>query len=754
MRYIKQRSIFSPYVPRRLLSILFFADLVIVVMSLARSTPSIDFKHPQPGFYVAMVMSIVGPIISGVLCMKGSFWHLRHPASSEGSRQTQRFSPLLWGLSGYIYAVGQVIWLGQVLLIGQMPGYPSAAHFIELLTYGCFIAAILFLPTHSISSLARLRILLDSLIIMAAVTTLCYYFVLAPLMINGRGTQLARSVGGLYPVLDLLAMFSVLVVALRSGERVLRPVLIMLGLAAALQFVVNVLHLYEILYRDYNEFSVAGATMVVYGTLLVGAAQTVNTILRKGETAAPSVMKQGDVVYTDTPWKVVLPSVLVLVFGLLIFMIWLNGAQAFPGQIVIVYIGGFVVLILMVLRQFLTMYQIDCLQMRLKKKNRSLDVLNTQLEKQATTDPLTDLPNHRALAEKLDEILKQAWTMAVPCSVIFMDIDHFKAMNDCYGHLIGDVALGYIAQVVKSTVRVGDAVGRWGGEEFVAILPGAGFEEAFQVAERIRVAVHQVAPGYVGVPGLSCSLGVATYPHDASEREDLIRRADKAMYEAKRLGRNQVRVAHELAGGSAVRKAEGGAEASMFEIAEALLLLVEARDPSLSRHARRVAALTLRLAQEMGLSRAEARVVALGGLLHNLGDIALADEFLFKRGQLSAGEHEGRGGYPVAGAKILAPIPALRSIATIIHAHCEQMDGSGYPAGLKGEEIPLGARIVAVASAYDVALDTRSSRSGRASVIALKEVSREAGSRFDPQVIEALQRVLAVSPILSRIDVA
>jgi diguanylate cyclase (GGDEF)-like protein len=753
MNYLK-RARFSPYVPWRLLGIFFLMDVVLMFYSLTRPDLAAGFEHPDSALFTGMMISTLTPLLSGIFCVKGISWHPVEPGSV---RQMRRFSPLLWGVSGFCYAFGQLIWSIQIFMTQQVPPYPNVAHIIEILPILCVIGGILLLPASGLSLLARLRILLDSLIIMAIVTTLSYYFLLAPLLVKGHGTLEAKVVGGIYPALDLVLMLSVLVVALRSGERVLRPVLIMLGIAAILQFTVDVSHLYEMLDKHYKQFSIAWATMVWYGMLMIGAAQTVNNILKKGEKNGTPVVQQEDMLHPGVLWKNTLSSVLVLIFGLLVFKVWLQGGQAFPGQIVIVYTGGFVVLILMVLRQFLAMYQIMVLQRKLQLKNSSLDELNEQLEKQATTDPLTNLLNHRALAERLDELLGQAQATQSPCSVIFMDLDHFKDLNDHYGHLFGDALLDYFAQVVAATVRTGDVVGRWGGEEFVAILPGMGLEEAFQMAERIRVAVSQRVPDRAGSLNLTCSLGVATYPQDASERKDLLRHADQAMYVAKRLGRNQTYTAHEslvLTNKAATCVTEECEEASMAEIAETLLALLDARDPALSRHGRRVAELASKLAQELGLSREEAHVIYLGGLLHDLGDIAQPDAFLFQDLHVGEKELESRIRYPVIGADILSPVPALRSLAAIVRGHCEWMDGSGYPDGLAGEEIPLGARIVAVASAYDILASKRYSRRVRVSEAALKELRRQAGSRFDPCVVEVLARIVIGAPRVSRTDVA
>jgi diguanylate cyclase (GGDEF)-like protein len=757
MRHLK-RSFFSPYVPWRLLGVLFLLDLVFIFYYLTRPGPLFASMPAQSPLYLASFLSVFGPLLSGIFCLKGTGKHLRAGAT-DGVRKTCRFSPLWWSASGFLFAVVQAIWFGQMLVTHTVPGYPSSSHFIELLNHFVLIGGVLLLPTRSISLVLRLRIFLDSLIIMTAIATLCYYYVLAPLLVHGDGTFMAMAVGGAHPALGLLLMFCVLLVALRSGERALRPVLIFLGIAAVLQFVAYTMHLYELLYRNYNELSVANVGMIFFGTLIVGAAQTVNGLLDKGRigTADWRHDDEGELYMMEARWKILLPSILVLVFGCLVCAILIDGEQHFSGQIVIVYIGGAIVLALVFLRQFVTLYQVYSLQKKLQLKNHSLDVLNNQLAQQATTDALTELPNHRALAEKLHGCLEQARHTDGVCSVVFMDIDHFKATNDHYGHLVGDAVLGSFARIAQRVVRARDTVGRWGGEEFVAILPDTESEEAFRVAERIRVAVNQQISRRVGVPGLTCSLGVATFPQDASECEGLIRLADTAMYTSKRQGRNQTCLAREsrvLARKRATQALEENEKVRVSQIAEALLALVEARDPALGRHGRRVAALALKLARELGLNEEEAYIVGMGGLLHDLGDITMPDALLFKRSQVDERELEERARYPRVGAEILSRVRALQAIADIVRAHCECVDGSGYPNGLKGEEIPLGARIVAVASAYDTALGERSSRRIRSASAVLRELRRATGSRFDPRIVDALEHLLALAPRRSGIDIA
>jgi diguanylate cyclase (GGDEF)-like protein len=298
--------------------------------------------------------------------------------------------------------------------------------------------------------------------------------------------------------------------------------------------------------------------MILAGILDILSAQTVNAILhRDTSVASPTTLPVDDLGAATPCWKKVLPAVLVLVFGLLTFLLWLRGEQIFRGRTLMV--GGFIVLILMALRQCLTMYQISLLQNRLRKENCALDRLNAQLEKQIMTDPLTDVSTHQALTRKLAEIIANARALEGKFSVIFMDIDRFKEINDTYGHMIGDQVLRRFARIVTATVRGGGLVGRWGGEEFAVILPGIGVREAQQVAERIRLAVSQQGREGKDEPGITCSLGLACYPEDAREPEALLRLADEAMYTAKYLGRNRVCCAHQsltLTRGETVEKIE------------------------------------------------------------------------------------------------------------------------------------------------------------------------------------------------------
>ncbi|MGH2509191.1 MAG: hypothetical protein ACRDHZ_17565, partial [Ktedonobacteraceae bacterium] len=208
------------------------------------------------------------------------------------------------------------------------------------------------------------------------ITTFCYYFILAPLLIGGKGTLLAKITITIFPQADLIFLFCLLLIALRFSETALRPVLIMLGLAALCLFITHIAHLYELLYIGYQHLSQANALYMLDGVLITGAAQTLRRMLEKDETGqALSVEKveYTTLLYQAGRWKSLFPSVLVLIFGLLVLGIWLTGGvRHFHSRILIVYIGGLVVLLLMVFRQFLAVHEVNSLQKALQAKNRSL----------------------------------------------------------------------------------------------------------------------------------------------------------------------------------------------------------------------------------------------------------------------------------------------------------------------------------------------------------------------------------------------
>jgi len=254
-------------------------------------------------------------------------------------------------------------------------------------------------------------------------------------------------------------------------------------------------------------------------TLIAVAAQTMRRVLGQGSPAerGPAVLLE-ETAYAF--WKTWLVSVLVLIFALLLVSLAIQHANAYtPARLQVVEVGGTSILIMLVLRQLSATHELNSLKRELREKK-------AQLDKLAACDALTGVPNYRTLLNTLDEELERAKVQQTTCSVLFVDIDSSKAINDQYGHAVGDLVLCRVAGVAASLLHSQGCLGRLGGEEFVAVLPGHDSAEAFTVAERIRTRVsEQIFAGQEDLH-VTCSLGVATYPQTATEQERLLLCAD------------------------------------------------------------------------------------------------------------------------------------------------------------------------------------------------------------------------------------
>jgi diguanylate cyclase (GGDEF)-like protein len=377
--------------------------------------------------------------------------------------------------------------------------------------------------------------------------------------------------------------------------------------------------------------------------------------------------------------------------------------------------------------------------------HQHLNEANARLEALATTDALTELPNHRSLVSTLNQELERAHSYYRSCSILFLDIDHFKALNDGYGHASGDTVLHEFAQVLRTRLRGIDTVGRWGGEEFVVVLPEMTVDEAQAFAEEIRADVANNLFSVGGGTRLTCSIGVACYPVHASEREELLNAADQAMYAAKRLGRNQVRKPDDPLVQALLLEQEqdgGREEAAIAGVVEALSRLIEAHDPSTGHHTVKVGDLLADLTRTLGLSASEAQMIALAGRLHDIGKISIPDSILHKPGKLTEEEWTIMRTHSAIGAEVVSSVPALRPLASLIRAHHERWDGQGYPDKLAGEAIPLGARLIAVVDSYTAMTADRPYQKARSHDEAMAELRRCAGTQFDPKLVEALEHML------------
>jgi diguanylate cyclase (GGDEF)-like protein/putative nucleotidyltransferase with HDIG domain/PAS domain S-box-containing protein len=368
---------------------------------------------------------------------------------------------------------------------------------------------------------------------------------------------------------------------------------------------------------------------------------------------------------------------------------------------------------------------------------RVLADAHDQAERLSRTDPLTGVFNRRHFNEALAAELARAQRVASGTGLLCVDIDHFKVINDLRGHLVGDDVLCRVAERITSAIREYDVLARFGGEEFVVLLPGISADDELRAAgERVRRAIESDAVMVAGEQlTVTVSVGAAgaVTPHD----ETLIDLADRALFAAKRAGRNRTILASQLS-----PEAAASAEPVAVRLARTFAIAAGAREGMPANHLEDVADLSARVAQELHLSSLDAVRARLAGFLHDVGKVAVPDRILLKRTSLDDAEWRTMHEHAVIGAMLVQQVPELAEAADAVRHHHERYDGDGYPDGLAGDTIPLIARIVACVDAYSAMTSDRVYSLRRAPSDAILELRRCAGSHFDPAVVEALVGVL------------
>ncbi len=378
-----------------------------------------------------------------------------------------------------------------------------------------------------------------------------------------------------------------------------------------------------------------------------------------------------------------------------------------------------------------------------------------ELERQRATallalrDALTGLPNRRAFDSALEAGIARAAIDHQPIALLFMDIDHFKQVNDTYGHEVGDVALRFVTARLARALRGDDQLFRFGGEELVALLPNVTPTAALATAQRLRRALrhtrtttdHALDGRPLHLPqdlALTVSIGVAVYPTDAASSIELLRRADAAMYHAKHTGRDRCCAAHKVALDAHLPNTETytvGA-AAQSTITNGLVAALGAHDPTTGEHSDRMTDLTERLMNGLGGTTEMTRLAGEAARLHDIGKIGVAATILTKNAPLTGEEWQIVQRHPSIGERILQECGgALALIAQVVGAHHERWDGTGYPLGLRGEAIPLAARVIAVVDAFDAMTSDRPYRRAMSLAEAVAELQNGAGTQFDPAVV-------------------
>ncbi len=409
-------------------------------------------------------------------------------------------------------------------------------------------------------------------------------------------------------------------------------------------------------------------------------------------------------------------------------------------------------------------------------------------QEQAITDGLTSVKTHRFFMETLSAEWKRATRAGRPFSLVLIDLDRFKFVNDFYGHLEGDAVLRRVGKILEENCRRSDIVARYGGDEFVVLMPETNAEQARQLTNKLRSCVS--SDDLLREKNVSGSFGIASYPVHGSTPQELIQVADASMYLSKHQGGNAVSTADHFDPNEAKRwkrdvleayigvtlkrvfttgsealeevcqrldqfsksldstemPAAGETNASrnpghpfaeilhplLVETLSSLAMAVDSKDPSTQSHSQKVSSYAVALAEACDLDPATIKEIKLAALLHDVGKVGIPESILNKSGPLDPDEWDLMKQHVNFGARILQTCRGAGEIQGMVLHHHEFFDGSGYPHALVGENIPLGARIIAIADAYDTITSVRSYKRARSAEEALTELERCGGAQFDP----------------------
>lgn len=687
---------------------------------------------------------------------QGIVW-FRRPDRPAASRLVWSSVSIWLGIAFFV--VGQFIWIINEEILHASP-FPSWSDASFLAQYPCLFLAIFLLPGRRSSVLAQFQLAFDGLIVTVVCATISWYYLIGPIVYDRQASLLAVVVSSSYPTFDLVLIACLFVIWVRSDRPSVRLAFGILSVALITTVVTDSVFQYQQIQGTYRTGTLLDDGWVLGLMLMALSAQVLLAeAVRPLRRNVPTRVSRPEAKRALIVWLEYGPYIgLPIMAGLLLKLGNTPGNSddyLGPGLV----IGGVVFVVLVILRQLVAIHEnhrlhralyeeglkLDAINREVTASNTALAAANHRLESLVTTDSLSNLPNHRGIMTSFDREVERAHRFGRSFSVLFIDLDHFKSINDMYGHAAGDSTLKEFAGVVGFALRGVDVLGRWGGEEFLTILPEIDLEGAVVCAERIRESVASFRFSAGGGTHLTCSIGIASYPAHAEERGQLIELADRAMYAAKRLGRNQVRRADEPAVAAVLPGpgvTSGREETTLVGVVEALATIVQARDLYTGHHTAEVGRHVSQLALKLGLSAREAQILGLAGLLYDIGKIGIPDAILQKPGQLTTEEWDLLRLHTIIGADVISRVPALRAIVPIIRGHHERWDGTGYPDRLSGEEIPLGARIVAVVDAYFAITSARPYRESQTRAWAFDELRRCAGKQFDPALVVAFVELL------------
>lgn len=358
------------------------------------------------------------------------------------------------------------------------------------------------------------------------------------------------------------------------------------------------------------------------------------------------------------------------------------------------------------------------------------------------SDPLTELDNHRRFQERLPQEVHRCSLSGEALALLLFDFDEFQEYNQKHGHAAGDERIKEFDEVLKTYLPEIAAAARYGGEEFAILLPQHDLDNAERIAEQIRIAAQEAWQPATGDIVLSLSVGCAALGLQVTQAETLVMAAELAVAQAKQLGRDRICRFDGVPDAADPHQLHRFLKDGSLATIQALAAAVDAKDPYTQGHSQRVAEYAAALAERIGLSRAEVELVYMTGTLHDVGKIGVPDSVLKKPGRLEAEERAVMETHPALGEVIVRKAPQLAAALPGVRHHHERWDGNGYPDRLAGTDIPLVARLLALADTFDAMTSDRPYRKGRDWDMTLAEFANLAGNQFDPDLTEPFVQMI------------
>lgn len=389
--------------------------------------------------------------------------------------------------------------------------------------------------------------------------------------------------------------------------------------------------------------------------------------------------------------------------------------------------------------------QLQVANTELKDQYSELELLHKQAREMADTDLLTGLRNHAHFQHHLRWEVKRSQIQHQPLSLLMLDLDYFKSINDRYGHQKGDEVLRQVGKLLRRENGFGSYAARYGGEEFVLLLPETRGSQAMEAADALRQAMKEL-PSVVDLPesAVAASIGVADMPDCAADADSLLSAADTALLFAKRKGRDRVAYFRDLSDTELkiddIDRLHSRLEGASLQTIRALAEAVDASDDYPVADGGDLSWLAQAMAADLGMEKEEAEALSLAARLHDIGKIGVPGSILRKTEKLSAEELSLVQQHPLIGQRIVEEARQLQDLISAILYHHERWDGKGYPERLQGNQIPLMARIVGIIDAYRAMRCDRPYRKALSIDQAIGELRAGSGSQFDPRLVELFIR--------------